>query len=270
MVLLAHGAEEQRGDDMVDRIFAAGSSKQEIYQQADLIGRMYIEPDGTRWISFDPTAGSFGKNCGIEKRRLQNPLVAPHQLADIIEEARVRINEGILDDQEEIDRLKTLRQWIDGLQTPEAATEATKRMNSAETPAKDIDKRMLWEHCKRLKFVFSRKLAAFFASEADMQRAESAPAPAQAPKPAPAPAAAQPAAAPAPQPEPPAAAPAAPAAPLRLRLRSPHRSPHRGPLSRRRPPPLRRCRSRPPTRRRPLPRCRPARTLRSSRRSGRR
>ena len=77
VVLLAHGAEEQRGDDMVDRIIAAGSSKQEIYQQADLIGRMYVESDGSRWVAFDPTAGSFGKNCGMEKSEVGRPDAGP-------------------------------------------------------------------------------------------------------------------------------------------------------------------------------------------------
>ena len=182
VVLLAHGAEEQRGDDMVDRIIAAGSSKQEIYQQADLIGRMYVESDGARWVAFDPTAGSFGKNCGMEKRRLVDPLQAPTQLADIVNEARVRINEAVLDDQDEVVRLTTLQQWAGQQNTPQLMTAAVRRALDPAKPAADADKRILWEHAKRLGFHFSRTAQSFHATEAEAAAAKpDAPAPAPQP-----------------------------------------------------------------------------------------
>ena len=62
VVLVAHAQEDTRGDDVVERIVASGSSKQEIYQQADLMGRLSVEGK-QRSLSFNPSVAAFGKKC---------------------------------------------------------------------------------------------------------------------------------------------------------------------------------------------------------------
>ena len=63
VVLIVHMSEEKRGDEIVERLDVQGGSKGEIYKSADAMGRLIIE-NGARWLKFDPTDASFGKNPG--------------------------------------------------------------------------------------------------------------------------------------------------------------------------------------------------------------
>ena len=61
IVLLVHGDEQKNGDDIIERLDAQGASKNEIYKQSDLMGRLKIE-GGKRLLNFNPSDTAFGKN----------------------------------------------------------------------------------------------------------------------------------------------------------------------------------------------------------------
>jgi len=63
VVLIAHMAEEGGGDDVRERLDMQGSSKNEVYKAADMMGRLVIE-GRERWLRFSPTEAAFGKNPG--------------------------------------------------------------------------------------------------------------------------------------------------------------------------------------------------------------
>lgn len=65
LVFTAHFREERRGDETVERIAATGSSRDEIYQEADIIGRLTITPSGKRELNFNPTNTNIAKNVGL-------------------------------------------------------------------------------------------------------------------------------------------------------------------------------------------------------------
>lgn len=63
VVLIAHMDEQRNGDETIERIDATGASKNEIYKQADAMGRIVLR-NNQRVLAFDPTEAAFGKNPG--------------------------------------------------------------------------------------------------------------------------------------------------------------------------------------------------------------
>jgi len=63
VVLIAHVDEQKKGDETIVRLDAQGSSKNEIYKSADMMGRLYLDK-GKRILNFSPTDVAFGKNPG--------------------------------------------------------------------------------------------------------------------------------------------------------------------------------------------------------------
>lgn len=96
IVLIAHATEETKKDETVVRISAVGSSKQEIYQQADLMGYMYMDND-QRVINFNPSETAFGKNVGLPAYKLKSPDKDPSIMATIIKNAKFIMNEQAAD-----------------------------------------------------------------------------------------------------------------------------------------------------------------------------
>ncbi len=116
VVLVAHMDEQSRGDDIVERIVAVGSSRNEIYQSADLMGRIFIDRK-RRVLSFNPSVTSFGKNVGLDDFPLD--VSNPNMLADILAAAKDKINESAKKDEakrkQEREALKGLEKRMDGL-----------------------------------------------------------------------------------------------------------------------------------------------------------
>ena len=112
VVIVSHAIEEQRGDESVDRIVAVGSSKQEIYQSADLMGRYTIDSQNSHTVNFNPTQGTFGKNVGLSPGvyTILDPALAPDSLAQIIAQAKAKINANAAAAVAETERLGALRQ----------------------------------------------------------------------------------------------------------------------------------------------------------------
>ena len=158
VVLVAHGSEEQRGDETVDRIVAVGASKQEVYQQADLMGRLRIK-NGTRVLSFDPTEFSYGKNVGLPETTIPATEQAQDVLGSLINEARRLINDTTDRQAEEYARLQGIREWVDGLETPDAFNEARKKMVDGEAPVSD--KKLLVDRAKEKGMVYDTGQSAF-------------------------------------------------------------------------------------------------------------
>ena len=87
IVLIAHLEEQIQGEEVHRRIVAPGSSKQLIYQEADIMGQLFIERDGKRRLSFNPTYTSFGKNIGLRDYTIAPPGEAKDQMESIFNDA---------------------------------------------------------------------------------------------------------------------------------------------------------------------------------------
>ena len=158
VVLIAHGEEDQRGDETMDRIVATGSSKQTIYQQATIMGRYYVGGDG-RTLTFEPTPTSFGKNVGLEDYIIRAPSLQPHLMAEILREAKRLINDHADDDDAEHRRLAQLREHITGIDDIAEFQRLLGKM--IEHDAGPIDRKILVEVGESKGFEIDRAAKAF-------------------------------------------------------------------------------------------------------------
>ena len=93
LVLVCHMEEQKNGDDLLERIDAQGSSKNEIYKSSDAMCRIQILADGSRVLNFDPREGGFGKNpAQLPKLPFVHPAQNPRFLADVIAQIKESIN----------------------------------------------------------------------------------------------------------------------------------------------------------------------------------
>lgn len=139
VVLIAHADEQRKGDETVERIDAAGSSKAEIYKQADLMGRL-IWQDGHRVLTFRQTESAFAKAPpGIDAYTIPTP--PGDLLARVIRDSKAAMNaigeEG---------RRRWLAQEAQRAEWAEASVEVlTDAARSGMDPAL---KRILWDVAK--------------------------------------------------------------------------------------------------------------------------
>jgi hypothetical protein len=93
VVLICHMTEEYKGDDVVERIDAQGSSKNEIYKVSDAICRIQVNPDGSRFLNFDPREGGYGKNpAQLPRVPFPHPSVQPDTLAKVLADIKAALN----------------------------------------------------------------------------------------------------------------------------------------------------------------------------------
>jgi len=87
IVFIAH-SDEKDGEVSKERIIAPGSSKNEIYQVADLMGRLNLE-NGKRTLNFNPTDIGYGKNpTQIPVQEVPDLTTSPDYLGTIIAQTK--------------------------------------------------------------------------------------------------------------------------------------------------------------------------------------
>lgn len=96
VVLLAHSAEDKKGDDVIVRPDMVGGSKKEAYKVADMMGYMTTIQgrDGNeKLISFAPSSAHHAKDSGaIGNMTLPDLDKNPSTLAELIQRAKDHIN----------------------------------------------------------------------------------------------------------------------------------------------------------------------------------
>ena len=167
VVLIAHAAEEQRGDDTVERIDAAGSSKNTIYKMAQIMGFLSFDGDGKRRIDFDPVHGTYRKNVGLAPMDIPDPATAPDTLAHIIAEAKVRINEMADRHSDEVERLTAISRQVSTISTPEAMNELTDRLNDPANPGEPVERRIVGDRGRSIGLYYDKRTKHWFKSKED-------------------------------------------------------------------------------------------------------
>lgn len=138
VIMIGHLSEDSKGDDVVDRVYCQGGAKQDVYRQADLIGKVFVNHNGQRVVSFNPTRTSLGKNCGLPDLTI-NPDVED-SMAKIIAKAKELINNRNAQQAQEAERLKDLKTKLMGMDA-EALTDQVTQMHDASK----VDKNILME-----------------------------------------------------------------------------------------------------------------------------
>lgn len=94
LVLIAHMAEERKGDEIIERLDVQGGSKGEIYKSADAMGRIFVKNNGERFIDFNPRENSFGKNpCQLPIMPIA--LTSEKMLGEVIATIKDRLNASV-------------------------------------------------------------------------------------------------------------------------------------------------------------------------------
>ena len=138
VVLVAHATEEKHGDEVKLRLDATGASKEEVYKEADLMGRMTIKGKH-RHIDWDPSESGFGKNpAGLPAESVPNVSVNDHYMADCIKGTIDHLSQAGVAAAQEEERLRALRDHYElTLKTPADFTERARAMKEAEAPFAD-------------------------------------------------------------------------------------------------------------------------------------
>lgn len=93
LILVSHMSEEKKGDDMLERIDAQGSSRNEIYKSSDAMCRIRLDDKDKRYLDFDPRQGGFGKNPAmLPKIPVPDLKDNPEFLAKVIAQIKASLN----------------------------------------------------------------------------------------------------------------------------------------------------------------------------------
>lgn len=132
VILIVHGKEESKGDEVLERLDVTGASKDEIYKVADAMGRIKIE-GGKRMLLFSPTDTAFGKNPGqLPPLEVPHPDMNPKFLGEVIQKIKDKLNQESVEQGEERKRMEGYRETFEALETAEDFTKAVSVAKAAD------------------------------------------------------------------------------------------------------------------------------------------
>lgn len=142
VVLLCHADEQRKGDELIERLDMQGSSKNEVYKSADVMGRIYLRGQ-KRILNFSPTDTAFGKNpAQMDPIEIPDFGTEPGFLGKVIADVKASLNKlstvqiatvaALTDWVKKIEKANTMADF-DGLvaessEAPEDARQNIKRM----------------------------------------------------------------------------------------------------------------------------------------------
>jgi len=159
IVLVLHGSEEKKGDDILERLDVQGSSRGEIHKVSDAMGRVYIA-GGQNVLNFSPSDAAFGKNPGnMPPLVFEGPEKQPAFLAGVITEIKRVLNEQSESVRKMREMLDSAKTEFEKFETPEAFT--TQAAALVEAKAENAVKLLLMQVATAKGFTYDRQAKAF-------------------------------------------------------------------------------------------------------------
>lgn len=138
VILIAHMDEQKNGDDIIERIDAQGSSKNEIYKSADAMGRLSIV-QRDHILDFNPTSASLGKNpTQLEPLKVPNITTNPNFMADVIARIKGKLNEQTETQRQLQAQIAEWQQNVKALKTAADFNEAVAQVKGAPKAVKAV------------------------------------------------------------------------------------------------------------------------------------
>ena len=165
IILLAHAKESSQNDNVIVRIDAMGSSKDEIYKCSDMLG--YLESQGINNISlnFNPTDKNLGKNCAaFELLRIPPVTSNDHYLADLIESTKNSMNRLSEMQLKKIELVNNFRNMIQSFTAPDEFTNLIDNDNITNDIALKI---ILHKRATELGFEFDKPTRSYVTNGAE-------------------------------------------------------------------------------------------------------
>lgn len=156
LILVSHMSEEKKGDDMLERIDAQGSSKNEIYKSSDAMCRIRLNDKDQRYLDFDPRQGGFGKNpAQLPKIMVPELKDNPDFLAKVITQIKDSLNKKTT---EQAEAVKSEEEWAAAVAEADCLTDINKLVGVAkERKVSRRDKGLLAVRAAALGFEFSKE-----------------------------------------------------------------------------------------------------------------
>ena len=135
VILIAHLKETENDGQVTERIVASGSSKDEVYHQADLMGRIIPVKSGkkvSRVLTFSISDAAYAKNVGIDDITLELPSENPNTMAEVIQQAKDNINSKVGKNKE----LEELQEQIESAKTADDFNDIIPVLKRLDAPKK--------------------------------------------------------------------------------------------------------------------------------------
>lgn len=161
VVLLCHADEQHKGDELIERLDMQGSSKNEVYKSADVMGRIYLKGN-KRMLNFSPTDTAFGKNpAAMDLIEIPDFAVEPNFLGKVIAEVKASLNKLST---VQVATVATLETWIKKIE--KASTMAdfdglAAESNEAPEDARENVKKMIRKAAKMKGYSYDAKTKHF-------------------------------------------------------------------------------------------------------------
>lgn len=161
VILISHSDEKQTGDELVERLDMQGSSRNEIYKSADVMGRLYMR-NAKRMLNFSPADTSFGKNpANLPPIEVPDFVAEPHFLAGVIAKIKASLNEMSA---AQVAAAAMQVEWktkIDGAVSADDFNALIEPVKGADELVRDTAKLLLAKAAKEKGLVWSREKARY-------------------------------------------------------------------------------------------------------------
>ena len=161
VIYVCHSDEQRKGDELIERLDAQGSSKGEIYKSADVMGRVYLQ-GGQRILNFSPTDTAFGKNtAGLPPLTIPDFAVEPHFLAGVITTIKESINKQSAESVQVAEKLTSIGDLISNAVTLTDFDGMLTLCKDAPESVRTNAKRLLLKAAKVKGYEFNKTTGAF-------------------------------------------------------------------------------------------------------------
>lgn len=130
VVLVAHGKEERKGDDLIVRPDITGGSYAEVFKVADGVAHLTMVQD-KRTLNFNPSEAYVGKNpASLQPMHIPDLTTAPGFLAGLIQQIKDSIGELSAEGQAVAKLVSAWGEELDGIEDADALTAAVGEVNA--------------------------------------------------------------------------------------------------------------------------------------------
>lgn len=161
VVLISHSDEQRNGDEVIERLDMQGSSKNEIYKAADIMGRIYFHA-GKRILNLSPTETAFGKNPSqLPPLEVPSFVQQPNFLGMVIRQVKDELNKQSAQQKEVTGIMTDWSAKIDKLETVDDFNQMLTGPDKPDDRARENVKRLLAKAAKAKGYMFDAKAGAF-------------------------------------------------------------------------------------------------------------
>lgn len=120
VVIVCHMEEQEKNGNITERIDASGKPRNTIYRLSDAMCRIVMNPDGSRFLDFDPREGGYGKNpAQLGHIPFPPPDKDPDTLAKVIAQIKATLNKQTKVQAEAVKRQEDWKAAADKVQSAE-------------------------------------------------------------------------------------------------------------------------------------------------------